>query len=143
MKKIFKVLLLLSILSFSISCQKSDNKVNSTEVQSTEGMLQHNVYFYLQDSITSAEIKEFEAGLQKLLSIDVIYQSEVGKTGTTKSREVTDHEFDYSLFTWFKTMDDYEVYAEHPDHMEFIDSYKHLWSDVKVYDSEIIEIDAE
>ncbi|WKK74567.2 Dabb family protein [Marivirga salinae] len=143
MKNIFKVLLLLSILSFILSCQKSDNKVNSTEVQSTKCMLQHNVYFYLQDSISNAEIKEFEAGLKKLLSIDVIYQSEAGMTGTTKSREVTDHEFDYSLFIWFKTMEDYEVYAEHPDHMEFIDDFKHLWSDVKVYDSEIIEIGAE
>ncbi|WP_375577974.1 Dabb family protein [Marivirga tractuosa] len=38
-------------------------------------------------------------------------------------------------------MDDYEIYAEHPDHLKFIERYKHLWKDVKVYDSEIIGLD--
>lgn len=139
MKMIYQFLFLLSILSFTLSCQKSDKEGNSTQAQSSKAVLQHNVYFYLNDSISEQDIKEFEKGLNKLLSIDVIHKSEVGKTAATKAREVTDHEFDYSIFTWFKSMENYEVYAEHPDHLEFIDAYKHLWVDVKVYDSQIID----
>ncbi len=36
-------------------------------------------------------------------------------------------------------MEDYNVYAEHPDHLEFIDTFSNLWADVKVYDSGIID----
>lgn len=142
MNKLFQFLFLLS-LSLLISCDQKSNELDSNQVQSTKGMLQHNVYFYLNDSISQSDIKKFEKGLQKLLSIDVIHKSEVGKTGATKSREVTDHEFDYSVFTWFKTMNEYEVYAEHPDHFDFIENHKHLWTTVKVYDSEIINISVE
>jgi hypothetical protein len=140
MKRLIQNLLILLILATILSCQKSSKDIKENQVQSTHGMLQHNVYFYLSDSITSDDKIEFEKGLQKLLSIKEIYKSEVGITGSTKSREVTDHEFDYSLFIWFKTMEDYEVYAEHPDHMEFIDTFKLLWENVKVYDSQITSI---
>jgi hypothetical protein len=36
-------------------------------------------------------------------------------------------------------MDDYNVYAEHPDHMEFIEQFQSLWADVKVYDTNITQ----
>jgi hypothetical protein len=121
-----------------MSCQQDKKEMAFSQTSSTKGMLQHNVYFYLNDSVSQNEIKEFEEDLQNLLSIEVIHNSEIGKTGATKSREVTDHEFDYSIFTWFKSMDHYEVYADHPDHLEFIETCKHLWKAVKVYDSEII-----
>lgn len=143
MNKLFQLLLLLSISSLSTSCQNDKKELANSQTSSTEAVLQHNVYFYLNDSISQTDIKEFEKGLHKLLSIEVIFKSEVGKTGATKSREVTDHEFDYSIFTWFKSMDDYEIYAEHPNHLKFIENYKHLWSDVKVYDSEISTISDE
>jgi hypothetical protein len=143
MEKLIKNLLILLIFATILSCQNSSKSLNENEVQSTHGMLQHNVYFYLHDSIAESEKLEFESGLRKLLSIEEIYKSQVGITGSTKSRDVTDHDFDYSIFTWFKNMDDYEIYAEHPDHLEFIDSYKHLWQNVKVYDSEIKSINEE
>lgn len=143
MNKLFQLLLILSITSLIFSCEESKKESTNSQVSSTDGMLQHNVYFYLNDSVSQSDVEEFEEGLQKLLSIEVIHKSEVGKTGATKSREITDHEFDYSVFTWFKSMDDYEIYADHPDHLEFIEAYKHLWEAVKVYDSEIITVDDE
>ena len=137
MKKIVRLLLIVSISSLLFSCQKSSEKLKSDVVSASESMLQHNVYFYLKDSINAEDKREFEKGLSKLLSIDVIHKAEVGITAATKSREVTDHEFEYSIFVWFKTMKDYEVYADHPDHLQFIETYKHLWNQVKVYDSKI------
>ncbi|WP_296622005.1 Dabb family protein [Marivirga sp.] len=138
MMKVLQFLMWLSISTLILSCKQSSKDFSTNQIQSTEGMLQHNVYFYLKDSVSDKHKNEFENGLQKLLLIDVIHNSEMGKTGATKAREVADHEFDYSIFTWFKSMEDYEVYADHPDHMEFIDNYQHLWADIKVYDSEII-----
>lgn len=137
MKKLIQNLFLLSLIFVVASCEESSNQ----EIQSTEGMLQHNVYFYLNDSIAETEKKEFEDGIKKLLQINEIHKSEIGITGDTKSRDVTDHDFEYSLIIWFKSMKDYEVYAEHPVHMKFIESYKDLWAQVKVYDSKIISID--
>ncbi|MEX2457209.1 MAG: Dabb family protein [Balneolaceae bacterium] len=132
----------LQLLSFAIicigviSCQQAESQ--SSETESTVGLLQHNVYFYLNDGVTSEEIAQFETGLEELVGIEEVYKAEVGVPGSTEVRDVTDHSFVYSIFTWFETIDDYNVYADHPDHLEFIDTYNHLWADVKVYDSELI-----
>lgn len=73
------------------------------------------------------------------MSIDEVHKYQLGIPGSTPEREVSDHSFGYSIFSWFKTMEDYQIYAEHPIHLAFIDEYSHLWADVKVYDSEVIE----
>jgi len=135
------VILLLLIFT---GCANGDREMpmdseSGETVESTTGMLQHNVYFYLNEDVTEEEKEQFEEGLRDLLAIESIFKSEIGVPGSTEEREVTDHSFGYSIFTWFNTLDDYKIYDEHPDHLEFIDTYSHLWSDVKVYDSEIIE----
>ncbi|NBC04937.1 MAG: hypothetical protein GVY20_14725 [Bacteroidetes bacterium] len=118
---------------------ESSNDISTSTIENTIGMLQHTVYFYLNEDVTEEERQQFEEGLEALLSIEEIYRSEMGIPAGTPDREVTDHSFGYSIFTWFETMDDYEVYAEHPDHMEFIDQYGNLWADVKVYDTQVTQ----
>ncbi len=141
---------LITALAFlATGCQQSqDSSMESettTETQSTPtaqnsiGMLQHTVYFYLNEEVTEEERQQFEEGLEMLLSIEEIYKSEIGIPADTPDREVTDNTFGYSIFVWFESMDDYNVYAEHPDHMDFIDQYEYLWADVRVYDSDIIQ----
>ena len=132
------------LLIFATACSGGGDDVEieietNTVAEDTAGMLQHNVYFYLNEGVSEEEIEQFEDGLRELLAIESIYKSELGIPGSTEEREVTDHGFGYSIFTWFETMEDYRVYDEHPDHLEFIDTYSHLWADVKVYDSEILE----
>lgn len=127
---------------FAISCQQNEPSSSETIIATTEnttGMLQHTVYFYLNDDVTEEQRMDFESGLMELLEIETIYKSELGVPGDTESRDVTDHSFAYSIFTWFETIEDYKAYDEHPDHLQFIDSYNSLWADVKVYDSELIE----
>lgn len=139
MNVISRIVVVLLAISFLVSCQpEADRSNEENENRTTVGMLQHIVYFYLNEDVTAAEKADFEAGLKKLLSIDEVYFYQVGIPGETAERDVTDHSFGYSISSWFKTLDDYEVYAEHPVHMEFIDEYSHLWEDVKVYDSEIV-----
>lgn len=101
-------------------------------------MQQHTVFFYLNEEVSAEEKQEFEQGLKKLLEIPEIHKSELGVPADTAERDVTDHGYAYAIYTWFETMADYEVYAEHPDHLDFIDTYSSLWANVKVYDSDLI-----
>ena len=130
---------------FVFACQPDNDHTGNSQIEtnspteSTIGMLQHTVFFYLNDDVTVEERVQFEAGLIKLLEIPEIYRSETGIPAETAERDVTDHSYGYAIYTWFKTMEDYVGYDEHPDHIEFIDTYNHLWADVKVYDAEIID----
>ena len=130
---------LISILIIATSCNQSGQADASPEVLTSESMLQHTVYFYLTPDVTEEQLVEFESGLSELMQIESIYAYELGKPAETEDREVTDHAFAYSIFSWFQTMDDYEIYADHPVPLDFIDRYSGLWADVKVYDSEIYE----
>lgn len=138
--------LTIALAFLAIGCQQSQNNSmdmqNESSNQTTEnsiGMLQHTVYFYLNEDVTEEQKQQFVEGLEALVSIDEVYKSEIGVPGDTPEREVTDHSFGYSIFTWFETMEDYEVYAEHPDHMKFIEQFEGLWADVKVYDTNITQ----
>lgn len=142
MKRTLHLLIAASLILFSTACQEAGEQTEmSTDPvpNITVGMLQHTVYFYLNEDVTEEEKQQFEDGLEELLSIEEVFKSEIGVPGSTPERDVTDHSFGYSIFTWFETMENYNVYAEHPVHMDFIDKYQHLWADVKVYDSEVIQ----
>lgn len=132
----FRYLLLPLFFCTLLACQPAETRPSNSV--NTEGLLQHTVYFYLNDDVTPEEVEQFEQGLEELVGIETIYKAEMGIPASTAERDVTDHSFAYSIFTWFETMEDYKVYDEHPDHLEFIDTYSHLWADVKVYDSELI-----
>lgn len=100
-------------------------------------MLQHTVYFYLDSEVTSEERDQFEKGLEDLLQIPEIHKAEMGPPADTPKRDVNDHSFTFAIYTWFETMEDYEVYADHPDHLKFLDTYSPIFKEVKVYDIEI------
>lgn len=136
--KITSLLLLLSSLLIGMmACQSTETNNQPGSAENTVGLLQHTVYFYLNDDVTPEEVEQFESGLEGLLEIEAIYKAEMGIPGSTDERDVTDHSFAFSIFTWFETLEDYRVYDEHPDHLEFINAYNHLWSEVKVYDSDL------
>jgi len=101
-------------------------------------MLQHTVFFYFNDDVTEEKVQQFENGLNDLVAIDAVYKSEICVPGATDSRDVTDHDFGYSIYTWFASMEDYRRYDEHPVHLDFIDTYSYMWANVKMYDSDII-----
>ena len=132
------LILIISATFLLTACQSDTEQIVETEIESSLGLLQHNVYFYFSEDVSDEEKAGFEDGLFELLSIDEVYRYEIGIPGSTEDRDVTDHSFGYSFFSWFLTMEDYEIYANHHIHLEFIDEFNHLWADVKVYDSEII-----
>ncbi len=128
------------LVLFSSACQSDNSQTElNSNTEAAIGMLQHTVFFYLNDDVTTTEREQFEEGLKKLLEIPEIYRSETGVPAGTAERDVTDHSYAYAIYTWFETMEDYVGYDEHPDHLEFIDNYNHLWADVKVYDADIYD----
>ncbi|SMO85769.1 Dabb family protein [Gracilimonas mengyeensis] len=139
-----KFILLGLIIFTALGCTTPDKQApdNQPKEESYSGMLQHTVYFYLNEDVTDEEKAAFKEGLEKLMSIEEIHRYHIGVPASTTEREVTDHSFGYSIFVWFSSMEDYDVYADHPIHLEFIDDYSNLWADVKVYDSELI-VDSE
>jgi len=115
-------------------------KTQLTSYNSKENtsMLLHNVYFYLKGGVTDAEKKGFEKGIKKFLSaVPEIHKFEIGIPAGTPARDVVDHSFGHSIFVWFKSVEDHDLYQKHPAHEEFINDFSGLWETVKVLDSEL------
>ncbi len=118
-------------------CGQHQGEYLQMEFQSAEGMMQHNVYFYLKEDVTEDEKMNFEQGLITLLEIPHIFRSELGVPAPTEDRDVIDNSYAYAIFTWFETLEDHDLYQEHPEHIRFIENYNHLWENVRVYDANI------
>ena len=102
-------------------------------------MTLHNVYFWVKPEATKEDLTKFEQGIRDFLAeVDEIAHFEVGIPAKTPKREVTNHDFAYSIFVHFDSVKDHDIYQEHPAHKIFIDSFSHLWSKVSVFDSELV-----
>ena len=117
----------------------SESKIIPTDKRKSKAMIQHNVYFWLKDEVSESERKGFSKGIKDFVSaVKEVHKAEIGVPAKTESRDVVDHSFGYSLFTWFKTIEDHNIYQEHAAHKKFIDDFSSLWAKVQVYDSELI-----
>lgn len=102
-------------------------------------MLQHNVYFYLQEGLNESDKLEFEKGLKTLLNIPDMISGFIGNPANTPDRTVVDKSYAYGLSTTFTDVKQHDIYQEHPTHLKFVDTCKKYWKEVKVYDVEIIK----
>jgi hypothetical protein len=97
-------------------------------------MLIHHVFFWMSPDATENDKALLRAGLERMTSIDLIKQSHIGVPAPT-NRPVIDNTYTFSWLTVFETSADELAYQTHPAHLQFIDSCKHLWTRVLVYDS--------
>lgn len=95
----------------------------------------HNVFFWLKPGLSSDDVARFEAGLRALADIDCVQSCSVGRPADTPERPVTDKSFSYHLGLTFDSIEDHNVYQDHPDHHVFVDACRKLWERVVVYDS--------
>jgi len=117
----------------------SKNIIHSNTKFQEKKMLIHNVYFWLKSGLDKKEIKSFEKGLKELVSsVKEVHKAEIGIPAGTPDRDVVDKSFDYSLFIWFKSVEDHNVYQSHAAHQKFINELSALWTKVQVFDSELI-----
>ena len=102
-------------------------------------MLQHNVYFWLKEEVSEKDRQTFANGIKDFVdAVKEVKRAEIGIPASTPERDVVDHSFGYSLFTWFSSMENHNIYQEHPAHKKFIEDYSHLWAKVQVFDSELL-----
>lgn len=99
-------------------------------------MVRHNVYFWLDESLTDAQKTEFEGGLRALFDIDVVSAGSFGKAAGTPERPVTQNSFDYALVLEFESVEQHNAYQVHPEHKVFVDNFGQWFKEVRVYDTQ-------
>lgn len=97
--------------------------------------MEHHVYFWLKEERKNdADCAAFEQGLAALFEIENVAGGCWGKPADTPVRPVTDNTFDYALSMQFDTIEEHNIYQDHPDHHVFVERFKDFWQQVKVMD---------
>lgn len=97
-------------------------------------MVRHNVFFWLDPSLTDAQKASFEEGLRALFSIDVVRAGSFGKAAATAERPVTRNSYDYALVLEFDDVAGHDAYQVHPGHDVFVRDFSPWFSKVRVFD---------
>ena len=100
-------------------------------------MVRHNVYFWLDPSLTDAQKASFEEGLRALSKIDVVAGGTFGKPAATPVRPVTQNTFDYALVLEFDSVELHNAYQVHPEHDVFVRDFSAWFSEVRVFDTQL------
>ena len=99
-------------------------------------MVRHNVYFWLDESLTAEQKTSFEGGLRALFEIDVVSRGEFGTAATTPERPVTRNTFDYALVLEFESVSQHDAYQVHAEHQVFVDNFSAWFKKVRIFDTE-------
>lgn len=99
-------------------------------------MVRHNVYFWLDESLTDEQKVEFEGGLAALGEIDVVQSGTYGKAAGTPERPVTQNSFDFALVLEFASVEQHNAYQVHDEHHVFVDRFSPWFKEVRVFDTQ-------
>lgn len=99
-------------------------------------MVRHNVYFWLDESLSDEQKQEFEGGLAALAEIDVVDSGTFGTAAGTPERPVTQNTFDYALVLEFASLEQHNAYQVHDDHHVFVDRFSPWFREVQVFDTQ-------
>lgn len=125
-----------SILTSCVqSEQKTTTNISTTNIE--DGVIVHNVYFWLKEGITEEERKDFLKFFEVLKKLPGIQTFQVGTPAKTNPRPVVDNSFSYNIIVTFKNLEDIGLYENHPDHLAGADKYKKYWTKVEVKDTSI------
>lgn len=138
MKFIHLVLLTFTLLTLANCREKEESKEITKEIEQTlekqkTGFI-HTVFFWFEEDADPKLKEDFPNGLEALAKVDVIQDVYYGPAAGTP-REVVDNSYDYAWVVHFASKEDQDKYQVDPIHLAFIEKYKSLWKDVKVYDS--------
>jgi hypothetical protein len=125
---------LLSLVSAVLIASVVGVTVAKDEAKS-EPQLGHMVFFTLKDRTPEAREKLAALCRKYLNDHQGTTYFSVGTLAEDLDRDVNDREFDVALHLVFKDKASYEIYADHPRHLEFIKLGKDQWAKVRVFDS--------
>ncbi|HAC24786.1 MAG TPA: stress protein [Cytophagales bacterium] len=98
------------------------------------GKLIHHVFFWLANPNAQEDRAQLLEGLRSLGKIKTLRDFRIGIPAATEARDVIDSSYSFSLFTVFDDIAGHDAYQVDPVHTHFVDTYKHLWKKVTVYD---------
>lgn len=97
--------------------------------------MDHHVYFWLkEDRKNPADLEAFEKALDALCNIPLMLGGRWAVPAAVTPRPVCDQSWDYALDMQFTSVEQHDLYQDHPDHHAFINTYKECWSRVLVTD---------
>lgn len=99
-------------------------------------MLVHTVLFWLKKDLDAAQRADFRKGVESLQEIGSAEAVYVGTPAETPERPVIDARYDICLTVILKDISAHDAYQADPIHLEFIETYKTYWSEVKIYDAD-------
>jgi len=134
MKNLLALFVILAAITACQSPTNTNSKTSEITEMTTRSPFIHTVFFYLNDDVTAEQKSAFEKGMEKLGSAPTIANYRIGKPAMTP-REIVDNSYGYSWIVEFANSADQDAYQTEPIHLEFIELYKDLWKEVKVYDS--------
>ncbi len=94
----------------------------------------HHVFFYLKNPSSQEDLQALVAGLEKLSKVSTIKMFHIGKPAGT-DRPVIERSYSVSWLLFFESPEDEASYQVDPIHLNFVDTCKHLWEKVVIYDS--------
>lgn len=97
--------------------------------------LAHIVFFTLKEDVENGTQKLLAACEEYLAGHDGVEYYSAGRRATEFDREVNDKEFHVALHVVFESKEAHDAYQTHPRHLEFIESQKANWKEVRVFDS--------
>ena len=100
----------------------------------------HMVYFKLKDASDENRKKLVEACKKYLADHDGVLFFSAGVIGDSFKRDVNDRDWDVALHLVFVDKAAHDKYAQHPEHLKFIEENKANWEKVRVFDSELTDI---
>lgn len=99
-------------------------------------MLVHSVYFFLKETVSDSEKTEFRHSVEALAKIETVHAFYLGTPAATPDRPIIEKGYTIGMTILFQTMEDHNIYQEHPIHQGFIQKNKGLWEKVVIYDAD-------
>lgn len=107
---------------------------NNSSFMAAKNMFLHHVYFWLKNPSSEDDRQKLIEGLEKLSKVQTIKMFHIGKPADT-NRDVIDSSYSISWLLIFDDKAAEESYQVDPIHLNFVETCKHLWDKVVVYDS--------
>jgi hypothetical protein len=103
----------------------------------TPDLFIHHVYFWLENPTNADDHTALLDGLKKLSNVPSIQQFHIAVPAPTDrtDTDVIDTSYSFSWLAIFANKSDQDAYQIDPIHLHFVDTCKHLWKKVTVYDS--------
>ena len=101
----------------------------------SQNLFIHHVFFWLENPESKEDHDALANGLKALSAVPSIQAFHIGVPATT-NRDVIDLTYQFSWLAVFPDKAAQDAYQVDPIHLHFVDTCKHLWRRVTVFDSE-------